>query len=494
MTDTPRRRSRWLRRIVQVSLLLFLLGVVRQWWRYSSTVEQGRRDLAAVLSEIDATDPRWRWADLEADRPDLPDEENSLVAVKQHLQAWDAIYGPRIRLGSGPPNLLFDPMCLNILSDSLAPKRDSTTRSSLVRALRERPRGNARFSPAADVVSTALPHLRDCREALDLLVAEHERHLVVGRTHAAVECVHAILHLGAALRHDALFDPQELRDRIRNIARNRTIRLLGISEPSEDDLTSLQAHFEAEASESLLRTALRGERAAWHEWYEHLHRGNLPLGPTVETFPVEPRPTLVTPPSQERIYVTGVLYRQHLDEDHAVFLRLITEAVAFTDLPTEQQSDAWVRLGERFNSLRIQEGDRHRLAVKVLDRLFGGQFSRLPENCLVQRARFDCLCAALAAERFRKAHQRWPHSLEELVPRYLSAVPSAAHTGDPLRFEARPDGVLIYSPRPGLTREEQVATIGYGFRLWDASHRRLLLPELPRRDGDPPPPPPEPHQ
>jgi hypothetical protein len=493
MTDKT-RPHRWLWRIVQVSLLLFLLGVVRQWWRYSSTVEQGRRDLAAVLAEIDEADPRWRWADLEADRPALPDDLNSLVAVKRHLQAWHAVYGPRMFMPSPMPDPLLWPDDLNTLDDPLLFPMDRTTIVSLGQALRERPRGKATIHLATDVISTEPPHLADCGEALQLLAPVHELQLWGGRTHDAVDGVHALLHLGAALRDDAFYHAQYTRHIIREVARNRTLRLLGLSEPSEDDLASLQAHFEAEVSEPLLRTALRGHRAMWHEWYERLQRGDLPLGESVDTLHdvlYWRRPEYTSPVQR---YFAGVRYRQHLEEDHAAFLRWMTEAVAITDRPIEQQDAAWTELKQRITPSGAQDSERQILARELVSHLFSPKSGRLQENLLVQQERLRSLCAALAAERFRKAHQRWPRSLGELVPRYLSAVPSAAHTGDPLRFETLPDGVLIYSPHPDVTRMEQETILGYGFRLWDPLHRRVLLPVPPRRDSDPPPPPPEPHQ
>jgi ABC-type transport system involved in multi-copper enzyme maturation permease subunit len=53
--------------------------------------------------------------------------------------------------------------------------------------------------------------------------------------------------------------------------------------------------------------------------------------------------------------------------------------------------------------------------------------------------------AALAVERFRLAHDRWPLTLDELVPAYLPAVPSDPIDGLPLRYRPINGGVVIYS-------------------------------------------------
>lgn len=55
----------------------------------------------------------------------------------------------------------------------------------------------------------------------------------------------------------------------------------------------------------------------------------------------------------------------------------------------------------------------------------------------------------VAAEKFQRAHKRYPSSLEEMVPRFLDTVPldlwAPGPTPKPLGYELTPDGVLIWS-------------------------------------------------
>jgi hypothetical protein len=53
--------------------------------------------------------------------------------------------------------------------------------------------------------------------------------------------------------------------------------------------------------------------------------------------------------------------------------------------------------------------------------------------------------AALAVERFRLAHGRLPENLNELVPQFLSTVPSDPFDGAPLRYHRLAKGYVIYS-------------------------------------------------
>lgn len=51
----------------------------------------------------------------------------------------------------------------------------------------------------------------------------------------------------------------------------------------------------------------------------------------------------------------------------------------------------------------------------------------------------------MAAERFRKATNRWPKDLTELTPSYLKEVPSDPFSDRPLRCMPTTDGLVIYS-------------------------------------------------
>src|SRR5262245_26793250 len=77
----------------------FALPVRAAWcatfWSRHSTRAEGQERLAAIVSRLDATDPRWRLADLDADRGLLPDDQNSALLV------------PKLRAALARPD--FDP-------------------------------------------------------------------------------------------------------------------------------------------------------------------------------------------------------------------------------------------------------------------------------------------------------------------------------------------------------------------------------------------------
>jgi hypothetical protein len=53
----------------------------------------------------------------------------------------------------------------------------------------------------------------------------------------------------------------------------------------------------------------------------------------------------------------------------------------------------------------------------------------------IERMRVRLAVVALAAERYRLAHKRWPNSLDDLVPDYLSKVPADPFADEPLHCE-----------------------------------------------------------
>jgi hypothetical protein len=64
-------------------------------------------------------------------------------------------------------------------------------------------------------------------------------------------------------------------------------------------------------------------------------------------------------------------------------------------------------------------------------------------------ARFRVAQAVLAVERWRLVHPGLvPESLGWLVPEYLPAIPTDPCDGQPLRFQARPRGYIVYSVGP----------------------------------------------
>ena len=90
--------------------------------------------------------------------------------------------------------------------------------------------------------------------------------------------------------------------------------------------------------------------------------------------------------------------------------------------------------------------------------------------------------AALAAERYRIDHGRWPESLEQLFPKYVAEVLRDPFVRGSLKLLKLPDGLFIYSVgydckddggkiNPKIRTRDGADT---GFRLWDVTCRGRL--------------------
>jgi hypothetical protein len=96
------------------------------------------------------------------------------------------------------------------------------------------------------------------------------------------------------------------------------------------------------------------------------------------------------------------------------------------------------------------------------------------------QALLRCAYTALALERYRQKHGRWPDDLPALVPGQLGALPLDPYDGKPLRYRRTGRGVIIYSVGADVQdnggnldrkRFNQPGT-DIGLRLWDVAHRR----------------------
>ncbi|MCH7813001.1 MAG: hypothetical protein IID40_03170 [Planctomycetes bacterium] len=101
-------------------------------------------------------------------------------------------------------------------------------------------------------------------------------------------------------------------------------------------------------------------------------------------------------------------------------------------------------------------------------------------------ALLDCAHTAVAVERYRLRHDRWPDSLSALVPEFLEQAPIDPFDEQPLRYTRTPDGVTVYSIGPdgvddggNVTQDPKNRRIlpDVGFRLIDPDRRGFHLTE-----------------
>lgn len=456
----PAVRSRRRRRLViaagvALPVLAFVGVYVYTSWRAD-------RELRSVIAEIEATDPNWRFADIEAARKTFKAEENAAevaIAARRLMPgSWPtAGKGSNPFIGdviaAAPPEQLLDGWQVRELRQELnkvAAGRDKA------RTLESLPAGRIPVNWSPDLFSTLLPNLQEMRNVAVVLRLDASSRAQDGDADAALHSARAILNTSAAIGDEPLLISQLVQVAIQGIAVNTIERILAQGQPSPEELRKTQKLAGEREKLPLLLYAVRGERGAFHEVSQQIALGKVKLSQISPIFGTAANPALD--------FAAMTLGKGA----HTSSLRLLNRAVDVARLPP-QEHIAGIR--------KIEDAAKNGPWLQRM--LLPGMF-RVAEGTVRGQAVLRCAIAALAAERYRLEHERWPDDLQALVPGQLDAVPLDPYDGQPLRYRRTADGAIIYSvgidlkddggklPRKGARPAEG----DVGVQLWDATRRR----------------------
>jgi hypothetical protein len=252
------------------------------------------------------------------------------------------------------------------------------------------------------------------------------------QTDEALVTAMGILNAGRSIGDEPKALSQLVRMSCEWLAISQIERVLSQGEASDKSLQSVQLLLQDEASQPLLLFGVRGDRA--HTFEE--------MG------------------SAKQPFVQTAMLRG--------LFRLQTECVEAAKAPPEEQLS------------RLQEIKAEASNLDVMSGLWLPSHERMVRAFLRNQAWMRCSYVAVAVERFRRSHGRWPDSLAALVPEFLQELPADPYNGLPLKFRRLADGVVIYSVGPDqkddggkLDRKNPTASgTDLGFQLWDVAHRR----------------------
>jgi hypothetical protein len=306
-----------------------------------------------------------------------------------------------------------------------------------------------------------LPHLQRVRELANLLSADallraHDKDL-----DGALESCLAGLNGARSIGDEPTYISALVRVAIRAITLGRLEQVLSQGEPSEAALAATQKAWEAEEQFPLLLAAERGERALGDRAILALQNGKMSPSTLVVGAPGS---GVTGKASLDRII--NYFRIGSLPSNRAALLELHHDIIAAAQLPETERK-------ERFDKIRVAS-----VKLPWLARLLAPAADKLAQAMSRSAAQMRTMIAALAAERYRKAHDRWPESLAALVPQYLKEVPLDPFDGKPLRLRRLSDGLVIYSV--GLDGQDNGGTLANNFapgtdigvRLWDVKQRR----------------------
>lgn len=479
---------RWFKRTVVaviVSLVLYTVWLVaeRQWHQH-----RGERRLAETVARIETEDPNWRWESISAGRKFPADDQNSARLIPKikalSSKEWgkwaisDATRVPEIAA-----NVRYPEWVLKSVRDDLAASAEGV---ALARTLKDFPQGNREIVLAENPLSTLLEDTQNTRHAADVLNWDAVVSLEDGSHAPVADNLLAGLNASRSIGDEPFMISQLFRMAVRtNVVRaveRAVAQSVRDAEVNALRLAALQDALAADAEEPLLLHGIRGERAMFDILFAKIGDGSLDM--VDSTAGREAR-------GKVNFNLGEWLYRGRVPADRAFAIQWLTDAVDAARLPLHEQPAAFAALPD---PPKDRDHILSRLLLPAVDKVAAAHWRCAGEA--------RCAVAGIACERFRLKHSRWPDTLAELCPEFLSAVPLDPFNGEPLKLATEPDGIVVHTipivklPKRGepndvadqllagrsRTRPGLPEGIEIGFRLWNPDARRLPPPPDPPKD------------
>jgi len=454
------RPSRWQRTrrisLIALALIVLLPGV------YLYFQKAAHDDLQAAIAEVNQLDPGWRLDELLARRRDVPPGKNSATVVIAARKLFGSSnFKVQDKLDDVPPPLRLQDDVAELLRGELKPLAAAIAEAGKLAKL---PSGRFTTAYTPDFISTVLPDVQSIRPVaallhLDIWLKAHE-----GDFQGAWVSAQAMLNAGRAVGDEPLFLTLLIRTAVQSMTVANLERILGQGEVPASALAEMAKALEEESAEPLLRIGARGERAGMHQLFEKVESGEVQWKNVMTV-----------------IGGKGSAWDERLDDlvpkgmiirSHAWYLRAMSRVVEASQFSAMEQ--------ERV----LKEVEKSVANAPRIANLLFPAVTRLAEAERREDTRMACAVAALAAEQFRLAQQRWPGSLEDLVKAgFLKNAPMDLYDGKPLRLRQAADGLVLYSiGADGTYRGEALDNLTavdqrimgqrIEFRLWALAARR----------------------
>jgi hypothetical protein len=477
----PRPRSRrWRWPIIGLLAGFIVIGIIigsQLWARRSAQIE-----LDTIIAELDESDPRWRLEHIEADREQIPDDQNSaliLKAIKPGLRMSPDFSFKYELFGLTPVVALTPDQAVSLAAEL----KNNKAVLDKARSLKDYPRGRHAIQYAKEWWHTDLNDQQASRNIADLLDLDVFLLLNNHDMAQAVNSNRALLNSGRSVGDSPLQVSMLIRMSLDSQAVRNIERILAQGEVDLAQLEERQQAFGEELDVPFFSIGMRGERAGVHQLLTTIETGKVSL------FIALSRPEFGSPSK------TKLTAWEHVDEffagsivrySHATLLRYETKVVEAAKLPPPARYAKLQEIIAEFKAA-APKNDKQEAAARILFFASSGVVEQQTYTKL------SCAVAGLAAERFRLQKQRWPASLEELVNGgYLKKTPKEFFDDKPLRFRRAPDGLVIYSvlsdraydgtaldekPKDNKKPDQKdVAAKRLEFRLWDVDRRRQTPP------------------
>jgi hypothetical protein len=241
-----------------------------------------------------------------------------------------------------------------------------------------------------------------------------------GQPEAAVRSMHSSFALARSVSREPLIVPQLTRLACEVLTVSTLERALNRSAFTDEQLLGLSRSVSEAEDLSAMSGAFVGERCCGIAIFEApAHQklqivGDLPAVPILELY--------------EAIGMA--------DADQRLYLEMMDDYIRANALPLHQRQEAVNAAVERIENLP---------KTRVLVRKIIGAYANVTKLDLRTIGRLRTAQAAVAVERYRLSAGRLPHTLADLVPGYLEAVPTDPFDGKDLRYKKLEAGFVVYS-------------------------------------------------
>jgi hypothetical protein len=369
------------------------------------------------------------------------------------------------RLSELPPPVQLSAEQVARVREEMAKAREAL---ALAGKLAEQPRGHHDIAWSKDFLSTMLPGVQDTREvanllSYDVLLRAQEKDL-----EGALRSCLALRNAAGSIWDTPTFIAVLVQIAVRSIAVRKVEHVLAQGEPPAAALIPLQEAFEQDGELPLFLIGLRGERAGSNRFFEAIQRGDVSvtsvrnnLGLMASVVGSGKQQTWLA--EENLLYLPGVIAN-----NRAALLERMNEMIEAQKLPAAERDR------------RMAEIEAAVPEDPILVRMIMSSVSKIGEASHRHQAELRCAAAALAVERYRQKHGRWPDDLKALTPEFLKAVPTDPYDEQPLRYRKDPEGVVVYTV--GADRKDDGGVFDtlnrygsgsdFGFRLWHPEKRR----------------------
>ena len=428
---------------------------------YELQTRSHRSVLAQIVEELDSKGEPWRLVDLEKLRRPITDERNSAPIIRR------AKVGSLWKLMPDSQELELLP-CQSLPADVCLKFREAFEQCNdqlkEARTLVVFPEGQFSYEIAPDVISTLIPHVQEVREVAILL--KHDAWWQTQQAdfaQAAASCRGAV-HASRSLRDELFIISHLVRHAMLREVADTVERLCAEGQPDAKSLDDLQRLIAEEAAFDGWELALKGERASMHQLFGLIGEGKVDMRLV--------RGLMGTRPASWREVISERFPAPSAAQSHAWLLRHFTDLLAAHKLSPPERTAKLKEIGKQAEN-----------APDLARILMASPWKKLADHQPRLESKLRCTATGLAAERFRRQNQRWPDSLQALVPEFLPTVPRDPYDGEPLRLRSTKDGIAVFSPGPdgvfaGDAWDRQRSEPDWGnrheheFRLWNVEQRR----------------------